>query len=70
MTMDTITTKLAELETKCAYHDWYYDYSDDHSVWKRGVASRDAILTLRAELVALGAKEQADEIFYKHCPKS
>ena len=21
-------------------HDWYYDYSDDHSVWKQGEAER------------------------------
>ena len=20
----------------CARHDWFYDYSDDHSVWRRG----------------------------------
>ena len=25
-------------------HDWYYDYSDDHSVWQRG---RDASENLR-----------------------
>jgi len=25
-------------------HDWYYDYSDDHSVWQRG---RDASEQLR-----------------------
>lgn len=68
--MDTIQTKLEELSRKCALHDWYYDYSDDHSVWKRGVASRDEILRLRTELINLGAKEQADEIFYKHCPKN
>ena len=31
-------------------HDWYYDYSDDHSVWKRGVASRDKINAIRREI--------------------
>ena len=24
-------------------HDWYYHYSDDHSVWRRGEASSRAI---------------------------
>jgi hypothetical protein len=24
-------------------HDWYYNYSDDHSVWRRGQAERSAI---------------------------
>lgn len=31
-------------------HDWYYDYSDDHSVWKRGVAARDRLTGLRKQL--------------------
>ena len=30
-------------------HDWYYDYSDDHSVWKRGNESRDRLLNTAAE---------------------
>lgn len=31
-------------------HDWYYDYSDDHSVWKRGVAARDKLNGLRRQI--------------------
>jgi hypothetical protein len=27
-------------------HDWYYDFSDDHSVWKAGVANRDKLNTI------------------------
>jgi hypothetical protein len=30
-------------------HDWYFDYSDDHSVWKRGVAARDALVAASKE---------------------
>jgi len=26
-----------------AQHDWYYDYSDDHSVWQRGNRERDTL---------------------------
>ena len=29
---------LQDFYDKCAHHDWYYSYSDDHSVWKRGQA--------------------------------
>jgi len=25
------------------HHDWFYDYSDDHSVWTRGRKDRGAI---------------------------
>ena len=25
------------------YHDWYYDYSDDDSVWNRGHDERKAM---------------------------
>lgn len=24
-------------------HDWYYSYSDDHSVWRKGQAERNVI---------------------------
>ena len=24
-------------------HDWYFEYSDDHKVWQRGVTQRAAI---------------------------
>lgn len=34
----------AEFARKIKGHDWYYGYSDDHSVWKRG---REASRVLR-----------------------
>ena len=43
-------------------HDWTYDYSDDHSVWKRGSAEADAIRSL-------GDKVDPDrELYKKHSP--
>lgn len=27
-------------------HDWYYDYSDDHGVWKRGSSERSRLRAL------------------------
>ena len=29
----------SEFGSKLKTHDWYYGYSDDHSVWKRGQAA-------------------------------
>jgi hypothetical protein len=30
------TFALEMFEQMCREHDWYYEYSDDHNVWKRG----------------------------------
>lgn len=35
---------LEELATLLANHDWYYDWSDDGSVWRRGLGERKAII--------------------------
>jgi len=43
-------------------HDWYYDYSDDHSVWKRGVAARDRLRAMQKDLDPTG------EIWNEHAP--
>ena len=34
---------LLKLERLLQFHDWFYDYSDDHSVWSRGQRENDAI---------------------------
>lgn len=31
-------------------HDWYYEYSEDQSVWKRGNRERSALDWARADL--------------------
>lgn len=35
-------------------HDWYYDYSDDHSVWAAGKAQRAALRDMRNNIDADG----------------
>jgi hypothetical protein len=37
-----------------AGHDWYYDYSDDHSVWARGKSEREALRDMRKHIDADG----------------
>jgi hypothetical protein len=32
-----------EYQSKLKAHDWFYDYSDDHSVWRRGKAERQEL---------------------------
>ena len=40
---------IEEFFTKLQHHDWYYDYSDDHSVWTRGKNESRAIRNLCQE---------------------
>lgn len=49
--MNDVSKQLQELESLLKEHDWYYMYSDDHSVWKKGVEERKIIGELTARLV-------------------
>ena len=40
----------AEFGTKLRQHDWYYGYSDDYSVWRRGQQARKDLQTAHTEL--------------------
>ena len=35
---------------KLRKHDWYYEYSDDHGVWRRGSDERDQLRRLQEEI--------------------
>lgn len=41
---------LEDYQKALAAHDWYYDYSDDHRVWKQGLAQRDRIREMQRVL--------------------
>lgn len=43
-------------------HDWYYDYSDDHSVWRRGQAAAGELRSMQKRVDPTG------EIWNEHCP--
>ena len=38
-----------EYINKLNRHDWFYDYSDDHSVWRSGLASAKEIMNQSKE---------------------
>ena len=57
---------LAQLEDACKEQDWYYDYSDDHQVWKAGAAKQSHIDKLRKECNSTGLASQAKEIINKY----
>ena len=51
---------MEEFYNELVRFDWWYDYSDDHSVWTRG-NQKEKELSYRAE--SLG--ESGKEMFYK-----
>ena len=51
---------MEEFYNELVRFDWWYDYSDDHSVWTRG-NEKEKELSYRAE--SLG--ESAKEMFFK-----
>ena len=46
--------KLAQLEELLKTHDWYYQMTEDHSVWQRGSQQRSKIRELVSELGSEG----------------
>lgn len=44
--MNPVERYIELLET----HDWFYQFSDDHSVWKRGDDEYNTIMGLKAQL--------------------
>ena len=63
---------LITLDRLLAFHDWSYEYSDDHSAWKRGVRERDAINAEQKRLIHEGLVpvEEITALTDKYRPKS
>jgi hypothetical protein len=58
-----IHAMLDSFKLMLAVHDKYFDYSDDHAVYSKGLKEWNAIQAARTELVAKGYKELADLYF-------
>jgi hypothetical protein len=61
-------TTLQALEQKLKAHDWYYDYSDDGSVYRRGRDQSDEINKLSRQLAAAGQEAAVAVLFKKYSP--
>ena len=53
---------LTKYRMALAHHDWYYDFSDDHSVYKAGLSQRES---LRVQAKAL---DPTFVIWNSYCP--
>lgn len=58
-----VETPWEKFERMVTHHDWYFEYSDDHSVWSAGVARRNTITALMKQL-----GPDAVALYNKCCP--
>ena len=57
---------LAKLRQLLKEHDWYYNYSDDHSVWQRGEARSGEIRLQMTVCEDLGYGEEARKMWNQY----
>ena len=62
---------LINLDRLLAIHDWYYNYSDDYTVWTRGQIERSAIDAEQRRLISegLATAEELVAVTDKYRPK-
>ena len=61
---------LQDLERAMRNHDWYYQFSDDHRVWRAGTDHAVEIRNAMARLSARGFADEVNAIFQRECPWS
>ncbi len=62
-------TKLQTLEKLLKNHDWFYQYSDDFSVYECGDRESDAINEVINALRDAGFGKEADDLYDKYLPE-
>ena len=62
---------LINLDRLLQFHDWHYEFSDDHRVWQRGVDQWDSIKKEQKRLFDSGLTtvEEVQELTNKYAPK-
>ena len=50
-------------------HDWYFDFSDDHSAYVRG-QNNDYRLVMQFKELAEVDEKRATDLWNKYCPQS
>lgn len=62
-------SKLKTLEELLQNHDWFYQYSDDFSVYERGLEAQNNINTVIKALENAGLSDEANDLYEKYLPK-
>ena len=61
--------KLKTLEDLLKNHDWFYQYSDDFSVYECGDRTWNTITTVMKALENDGFGKEVDELYEKYLPE-
>lgn len=48
-------------------HDWTFEYSDDHGVWRAGTEERDHIAAIR-KILSESDEDAANKLYWKYSP--
>ena len=59
---------LETLNQKLLTHDWYYMYSDDSGVYRRGMEQADDIRALMTQAKSLGCELRAKTLYNGYKP--
>ena len=66
---NNMKTKLQTLEELLKGHDWFYQYSDDSSVYEQGKSAWHTITEVISALKDAGFGKQADDLYDKYLPE-
>jgi len=66
---NNMNNKLQTLEKLLQNCDWFYQYSDDYSVYERGDRESDAINEVINALKDAGFGKEADDLYNKYLPE-
>ena len=61
---------LHDFKEACRTHDWFYQYSDDHSVWQKGSKQSANIDSMLRELKDHGLGDEAEKIYDEQRPRN
>ena len=62
-------SKLKTLEELLQNHDWFYQYSEDYSVYEHGQNSWDIISNIMQALDDAGLGDEVNDLYEKYLPK-
>jgi hypothetical protein len=68
--MVNMKNKFKTLEELLKNHDWFYQYSDDFSVYSSGQKTWDTINTVIKVLEEAGFSKETDELYEKYLPEA
>ena len=66
---EEIMSKLKTFEELLKNHDWFYQYSEDYSVYERGQNAWKTISKVMEALEDAGLSDAANDLYEKYLPK-